>query len=476
MTRRIWRLRRPTTVLAALLLCGVAVEGKAAIRGIAAGTGTMLHWAVRSDHISTADGGSVHIWGYASLDANVHQVGRAQYPGPTVIVTQGETVTIELLNDLKDVWGNPVDQKVSIVFHGQNVTATGGDPGLLTREASFGDTVTYSFVAEQPGTYLYESGTNPQLQVEMGLLGALIVRPAGYAAGAGPFNVCVDNPGCTAYGDPATRYDREYLFFLTEIDPEVHNLVEFGDFDAIDLTRYFPVYWFINGRAAPDTLGPPDANWLPTQPYNIVPRMRPGEKLLMRMVGGSRDQHPYHHHGNHARIVARDGRLLRGPAGEDLSHEVFTISVVPGETVDAIFTWTGAEMGWDIYGTPADGRPAHTCGDPACPDGNADGFDDGTGAPCFDAATHEYCPDHGKPFPVVLPGLQDLAFGGFWSGSPFLGTEGALPPGEGGLNPNSAFTFMWHSHTEKELINFDIFPGGMLTMLFVEPPTVMDIP
>ena len=56
-----------------------------------------------------------------------------------------------------------------------------------------------------------------------------------------------------------------------------------------------------------------------------------------------------------------------------------------------------------------------------------------------------------------------------------LHQKGALPPGEGGLNPNSAYPFMWHSHTEKELTNFDIFPGGMLSMMVVEPPgTVID--
>ncbi len=29
---------------------------------------------------------------------------------------------------------------------------------------------------------------------------------------------------------------------------------------------------------------------------------------------------------------------------------------------------------------------------------------------------------------------------------------------------------MWHSHAEKELTNFDIFPGGMMSMMVVEPP------
>ena len=31
---------------------------------------------------------------------------------------------------------------------------------------------------------------------------------------------------------------------------------------------------------------------------------------------------------------------------------------------------------------------------------------------------------------------------------------------------------MFHSHNEKEITNFDIFPGGMMTMLDIEPPGV----
>ena len=73
---------------------------------------------------------------------------------------------------------------------------------------------------------------------------------------------------------------------------------------------------------------------------------------------------------------------------------------------------------------------------------------------------------------MTLPALSSLAFGGFYSGSPFLGALGALPPGEGGLNPDAGFSYMWHSHTEREMINNDIFPGGMMTMLIIEAPGV----
>jgi len=29
---------------------------------------------------------------------------------------------------------------------------------------------------------------------------------------------------------------------------------------------------------------------------------------------------------------------------------------------------------------------------------------------------------------------------------------------------------MWHSHTEKELTNYNIYPGGMMTFMVIEPP------
>jgi hypothetical protein len=146
----------------------------------------------------------------------------------------------------------------------------------------------------------------------------------------------------------------------------------------------------------------------------------------------------------------------------------FTTLTVPGETVDQIFTWTGEKMGWDIYGTPFDGFPVHDC---------VDDFDNESGDPGSDGYADldsdypwEWCDDHGKEFPVILPEKQNLAFGGWYSGSPFMGNIEPLPPGEGGLNPFGGYFFMWHSHAEKELTNFDIFPGGMLTMMVVEPP------
>lgn len=431
-------------VLAALAPAAV-VPGRLEAK-IAGVTGPAFAFTARADRAMTGDGNSVLIWGYANGRS------RAQIPGPTMIVNEGDMVTVTLSNALPG-------QNVSIVFPGQegvsaDAVSGGVQQGLITLEAQPGGVVSYTFVASRPGTYLYHSGTNPGLQVEMGLSGALIVRPA---LGA----------NC-AYNTPASCFDREYLFFLSEMDPRIHELVDILGPGALPetnyLSSYLSNYWFLNGRNAPDSLSTDGVGWLPTQPYGSLARMHLGDKVLMRVIGGNRDMHPFHHHGNHARIIARDGRLLESApgAGPDLSHEVFSIQSVPGSTVDAIFDWTGKDLGWDAFGTSAAGANyAHQC------NGKWDS-DPNPASDVFDPVTREWCGDHGKPIPVVLPENQNLAFGAFWSGSPFLGKLGALPPGEGGFNPNGGFPFMWHSHTEKELTNYDIFPGGLMTFMIVE--------
>jgi FtsP/CotA-like multicopper oxidase with cupredoxin domain len=344
----------------------------------------------------------------------------------------------------------------SIVFPGQGqVSTTGGNTGLLTAEASAnGGTVSYSFVASHPGTYQYHSGTSSELQVEMGLLGALIVRPSG-------FNQSQTN-NRTAYGTSDSRYDHEYLFLLSEMDPVIHDLVEFGKMNLVDNTKAFPVFWFINGRNGVDTLSPDGVPWHPNQPYGSLARTRPGEKVLLRIIGGGRNQHAFHPHGNHSLVIARDGRLLssNGGASANLAVADFTISPTPGGTVDALFNWTSKGLGWDIYGTGSGFQ--HKC--------NGKNLNQGPSSGVIDSATGEDCTYHGVAIPVTLPELQDLTFGGWYSGSPFLGHFGQLPPGEGGLNLNAGLFFMWHSHNEKELTNFDIFPGGMLTFVVIEPP------
>ena len=277
------------SVLVLLLLAG-GLPAAAAITGV---TGTQFNLVAREGYVSTPDGGSVYSWGYG-LDT-----GSMQYPGPTLIVNQGATITVTLKNELPAPAGN-----VSVVFPGHAATASGGVAGKLTREAPPGGTTTvaYTFTAANPGTYSYHSGTNVGLQVDMGLVGAIIVRPTGFDA---------VNP--KAYDHADSQYTYENLFLLTEMDVPIHNAVQAGVAAGVvnvDTTTFFPVTWFINGRCAPDTMLADGVPWLPHQPYGAMVMTHPGDKVLLRLIGGGRDLHPFHHHGNNSLAIARDGKLL----------------------------------------------------------------------------------------------------------------------------------------------------------------------
>jgi FtsP/CotA-like multicopper oxidase with cupredoxin domain len=392
------------------------------------------------------------------------------YPGPTLIVTEGDTIVVNLTNTQPSQAGS-----TSIVCPGQVVSASGGLAGPLAQEATTGGgTVQYTFTATAPGTYLYRSGSNPDLQVEMGLVGAIVVRPAGYLA--------TDPATWTAYGHPDTAYDREFLLVVTEMNPMVHRFTELGLMQFVDTSDAKATNWFANGRNFPDNMAENFVPWLPNQPYNFVPRMHPGEKVLVRSVGAGNDLHPFHYHGNDFEVIAVDGRMLASnPAsGPNMAWRAATRRTVPGQTADVIWTWNAEKLGWDIYGhEPGVDHPRSAIN--ASWTGNVcDNFDplafDPENPPAeaflFDTYTKEYCPDHGVQFPVILPQRDSLTFGDFYAGTPFLGGEGNLAPGDAGLNSTAGYFYMWHSHTEKELTSNDIWPGGMVTFMIVEHPSV----
>jgi hypothetical protein len=437
-----------------------------------------------SGRISTPDGGNLLFWGFG--DASGGMMAKPQYPGPTLIVNEGDTVTITLTNNLAE--------PVSMVFPGLTVTShqspyfPQGDrtqlKSLVPEAAANGGMQTYTFVADKPGTFYYQSGSNQSIQLRMGLFGAIIVRPSQngtpmtitdtdyrflrglYTAATGTSGVGVSKTFTQfAYndGNGSTGYDREYLVLVSDMDPNFHKWMELGG--TYDISKWKANYWFINGRCAPDTMDMPNVMNLPHQPYNAMPLMHPGETVLVRYIAMGADLHPFHTHGNHVRVVATDGRLLStGVNGADLSWEAFTLTQFPGKTFDGTFTWTGRELGWDAYGHDS-------ITDPLEP--------------------YEYLADHGKQFtpnlppingvpqgiapaqavPVLMPSNETVMAGFWWSGSPYLGASEPLPPGEGGFNPYSGFFFMWHSHAEREITNNNIFPGGMLTMMGVLPPS-----
>ena len=374
----------------------------------------------KSGMIAMPDGNTIFTWSYTSGN------GAFQFPGPYMCVNQGDTVTIVLNNTLPEA--------TSIMFPGLEGVMANGAPAmpeftggaltsLVPTAAAAGGTMTYTFTATNPGTYLYESGTDMGKQVQLGLFGALVVRSSATVPGASCAYSCAQG----AF-NPAT----EFVMLLSEIDPFLHQDVERGIAD--DVTQLHPRYWLINGRAFPDTIAPNNAAWLPAQPYSALVHItvtdalvNPGqEPALVRYLNAGSRNHPFHPHGQNGRVIARDASPLVDSSGQDLSYETFSSTIGSGQTWDELYAFYDQEH--------------------------------------FDAVTN--------PVPVTTPQLQNLNFKGnatYYSGTPYLGAQGKLPVGVTSFNECGEFYMVWHSHALNEAANYDTGFGGMLTLERIDP-------
>jgi hypothetical protein len=461
-------------LLAPVLILFLAVAAHAAVPGI---TGPTFNLTAQSAFLNQPDGSMVYSWGYGCNGAPAGYAPAAiggancptmQVPGPTLIVTEGQTVTVNLTNGLPNAAGN-----TSILFPGFNVStscATGaaGAPvqGLLTCEAvPGGAAVTYKFVASSPGTHSYYSGTQGDLQIEMGLYGAVVVLPANVPA-ACTTGLPMTNPGnnakakaawgeadyrlaAAAYDSPKSCYDREYLFQWAEMDSNIHAqaLAQVSALQSctagapgcslnVPTEPYHPAYFVINGRSMPDLMDGNFAAEYPHQPYNGNPHMHPGEMTLIRSIGQGRWQHPFHEHANHVRILGKDGNMFLAPDGTDLAGLLmFNTDTTPGEAFDGIFYFTGRGLNWDPYGhNPNSPDPLAKL--PCTPDAN--GYN--TGAPAA-INYYEWCQDHNKPLevapfgdvaaggPATLPNPNIFTNGPWYGGTPYLGPDATLRGG-----------------------------------------------
>src|ERR1035441_8935268 len=245
-------------LLAAMVaVASVTATAYAAAPGITGGGGGTATFSLtaQTSYLNQPDGSTVYSWGYGCNGAPAGFAPTAikntsctlmQIPGPTLIVTEGQTVVVNLTNNLPTPAGN-----TSILFPGFQVTATPAatqpsaacttspvtptSQGLLVTEATNGCTVTYTFVASSPGTRAYYSGTQSDLQVEMGMYVAIIVLPASVptacTTGLAASNLAAEafwkesdfRLADSAYDHAKTCYDREYLFQFSEMDPNIHN-------------------------------------------------------------------------------------------------------------------------------------------------------------------------------------------------------------------------------------------------------------
>lgn len=372
----------------------------------------------KTGYIGTPDDNVIFMWGFSEGSKPF------QHPGPILCVEQGATVTVTLKNEL--------NTDVSIVFPGQEDVLANGAPSqpqmdtngnlvsMAPVAAANGGSMTYRFVANRAGTFVYQSGTNPAVQVRMGLFGAIIVRPP-----AGP------NGEHYVFGSNARNQynpETEFMVLFSEIDPFLNQAVELGR--PFNMDNYLPRYWMINGRGFPDTIAPNFASWLPSQPYGAMARIHPYDPVnnplpaLERFINVGTEIVPMHPHAKNALVVNRDGRAVEGPGGQDLSWENFSLPVAPGQTYDGLFKWEDAE---------------------------------------------QYNPDT-NPVPVTIPSIQNMVYGMLYSGSPYLGQQGPFPVGTTGMNECGEYYIISHNHALYQITSWGIPMTGPITYLRIDPP------
>ncbi|MFC5177136.1 multicopper oxidase domain-containing protein [Nocardioides taihuensis] len=366
----------------------------------------------RTGYISLPDGNTAFMWGYSSGFDDF------QHPGPVLCVNEGDEVTVVLHNTLQ--------VPVSVDFPGQHGVQADGLPARPERDgtgritsltdtaAADGGTVTYTFTADHAGTFLYESGTDPETQVRMGLFGALVVRPT-----AGADHVYDRD-------DSQFTPNEEFLVLLSEIDPYQHRAIEQGK--NFNPASYHPRYWLINGRGFPDSIADNEASWLPAQPYGSLAQVQemgashplPG---LARYLNVGSEDYPFHPHGNNGVVIGRDGHPLAAAGGADLSMEKFAINIGPGQTWDVLFGWKDAE---------------------------------------------DYSP--ANPVPVEVPNLANSVIGTFYGGSPYLGTQQTLPTGTASLNECGEYYIISHNHALYQITSWGATMTGPITYMRIDPP------
>ena len=255
------------------------------------------------------DGGTTQIpmWGFASDTGQACGSLPTWTVGPQLTdeVPGGAVVAGGLTINLR----NCLSESVSIVIPGQPATLCNGvacAPGTMldlqgrtrvtsfTTEAAVGGSAIYTWANVKPGTYLYQSGSHPAKQVQMGLYGALTV---------GTY--------------PGTSGDVTLLY--SEIDPVLHNPPA-----AATPLGYKPRHFLVNGSASQPTLNAGDTS----------------QPTVLRFLNAGLDFHVPTLNGGYMSLVAEDGNLYPFP------KQQYSVNLAAGKTIDAL--WQPATEGTHV--------------------------------------------------------------------------------------------------------------------------------
>lgn len=229
-------------------------------------------------------------------------------PVPTSIIIPGQKLPFTTNATNGPTWdigppGSRTSETQRMRSYGVETPASGGSAQYIWNN-------TRQNALERSGTFMYHSGTLPQLQVYMGLYGAVAFDAA---------------PGVVYDGAPAVTYDNDVVLFYSDVDP-VHNAAVNAGAPGYTPIHYNAQWFLVNGE--PYVAGMDD-----------IPAGSPGETTLLRFLSAASETHVPTLQGMHMSIHAEDGFRYNWQTGDLIGNfaprEQYTVMLPPLKTYDA---------------------------------------------------------------------------------------------------------------------------------------------
>jgi hypothetical protein len=225
---------------------------------------------ITDGYIEQPDGADVYFKGFSS-NRNTLTV-----PGEQLVVQQGDTVNITIVNTLSNSHSFVIDGVV--------------DSGRIRG----GRTTTISFSPDNAGSYMFYDNRNAPYNRLVGLHGGLAVMPSGSSN--------------ELYSGSRT-FKQQYFWVINDIDPQWNDDIRRGRTPS---SKFIPSYFTINGRSMRVPGHPDYANPDIDSGYNPETRIEGsvGDRALIRVLHAGMCTHSLHWHANHVEWLTRNGQIL----------------------------------------------------------------------------------------------------------------------------------------------------------------------
>lgn len=280
----------------------------------------------------------------------------AECPGPQIFCTEGDRITVNVTNGLDGPHAFFISEMA--------------DTGPIAP----GETVSVTFEAKEPGTYLYYDNLNAPVNRVMGLHGAFVVMPREAKSGHkltpykeptdavqrlyDDFGTAVWWPGLAWHeGDGGTKTPptRQYIWLTHQASPVL--FAEVGEFAQANPGQDYPAAQFLAAflsdpfrntsndvRTDVSPAFPVKTTLFNRKPHfftingqsghfahnhaSVTPMNRVGEPVLVRILNAGLMTHSMHLHANHFFVTAINNEVQTNPLWLDV------FSVRPMEHVD----------------------------------------------------------------------------------------------------------------------------------------------